>query len=67
MKTYLARITGWVAGRRVEQGDPILLSEAAAQHEAVIEPPPAAPAPQGSSDAPVANPVKPPRKGSAAT
>lgn len=39
-QTYLARITGWVAGRRVRRGERVQLTAAEAQFEPVDPVPP---------------------------
>lgn len=59
MKTYRAKITGWVAGRRVQEGQAVILSEIAAQHEPVDE---VTVAPPAEIEAPAEAPVKAPRK-----
>lgn len=43
--TYIARADGWVAGRRVTAGDPVLLTKEAARYEPVDLPPAASTAP----------------------
>lgn len=40
-QTYIARADGWIAGRRVTQGEEISLTPAAARYEPVDPAPPA--------------------------
>lgn len=61
-RTYIARADGWVAGRRVTQGDEISLTPAAARYEPVDPAPQPAKTPRRvprAAEPPAAPPTTP--------